>query len=1077
MSIAVTVLAGACALACGDGKAEKPATVALAAPVISINADSGEVSWQPITHATGYEVYIDDELAATVAVVNYVLEISDGGVHAIKVRAVTTEKGYKASAYSNIVNYGKTTAGDTPLSVPNAEYGDGALVWQAVPNADSYEVYVDGVLYGTVTASECDLTELAVGDHSAYVIAKAKASSGFIDSAPSDTLTFTVHKHALGLFVVSAPNITEYWLDEKRTALDLTGFSAEVRYSNAEPEPITLTAADSVVESYNLAVAGRYEVEFEKDGLFGAAFRIYVKERTKDDVADCGEVVNLWSYPKPVEGKEADEVAWRYDGDTYSVMPNWLGFTPTTAIKSDGTAVDVIDGAVAKSALGMGETLLRLTDGRNSAYVNVAVAREIYTVGGMASIKNDLNGYYRLTRDIDFADRAFSPIGNAPLNIAWNDKHDSVTDIKIDRSGMGDAEDEYTRGVPFTGVFDGCGYVISGVKVNHGGYSYALRYKGFAKGLFGYIGKSGEVRNVVLRNVNVNGMDRSALVAGCNEGIIRNITVEDSCLVKNIYWNGAIICAYDYGTVKNVVSFVEKGKRSESDVILPLLRNETAYSDNSGINGYVLDRSDLTSTLGAGWTYFDGYGTVFAAPTYKCVVASDGEAPNGGTISVDLLLADASRAADAYFHQWATSPSAAVSVVARARLQDNIFRYTLKLPVHTVGSTVNVKARITSDGLGYFANIPVKILAATVSKIAAATGVNVETVTGSAINTGKVPIIITYSDGTVVNGNPTGYISETYDSGVEKTQNVTFYYKDGDVYHYAVVPVTPKTPVGRYVKEITVVQKKNVGKIIYGTANPTVDFDKFLTFAFVYSDNTTETVTAEDKGITHSALCAGKNTVTFEYRDENDVQAFGYIELDIWFAVASAAEFAAINDKLDGYYTLAADIDFGNAAPSVGIMPMSGSEFDINDSNGNSRAFVGKFDGAGHTISGFKSAWSTGWTEDKFGQTLFNYIGVGGEVGNFTLENAVIGACNYAAFVAGCNRGKIYDVTVSGGTLFANYGVAGAFASYNYGEITNCTCDVAQYTKLGNASIDLCATYKNSGTVDGCTPAKKSEVL
>lgn len=119
---------------------------------------------------------------------------------------------------------------------------------------------------------------------------------------------------------------------------------------------------------------------------------------------------------------------------------------------------------------------------------------------------NYLNYYFKLAANIDMGNQNFIPIGNnnnGPYHVNNND-------------------------YKFNGIFDGGGYHIINLKVNvtSSGDSYG--------GLFGFIGKSGIVKNIVFDNATINvtsgktagtkGGAHGGIVAGINSGTIDNCT-------------------------------------------------------------------------------------------------------------------------------------------------------------------------------------------------------------------------------------------------------------------------------------------------------------------------------------------------------------------------------------------------------------------------------------------------------------------------------------------------------------------------------------------------------------------------
>lgn len=77
------------------------------------------------------------------------------------------------------------------LATPaNNKYDNGILLWDAVENADAYDIYINGQHAGEVTATSTDLTSLLTepGNYLLGVVAKhANADGKYVYSKPADT--------------------------------------------------------------------------------------------------------------------------------------------------------------------------------------------------------------------------------------------------------------------------------------------------------------------------------------------------------------------------------------------------------------------------------------------------------------------------------------------------------------------------------------------------------------------------------------------------------------------------------------------------------------------------------------------------------------------------------------------------------------------------------------------------------------------------------------------------------------------------------------------------------------------------
>lgn len=118
---------------------------------------------------------------------------------------------------------------------------------------------------------------------------------------------------------------------------------------------------------------------------------------------------------------------------------------------------------------------------------------------------------------------------------------------RIDFTAIGYGSDYKSTGVfnPFKGKFDGDGHTISNLKI----YSDVE-----ALGLFGYVGTGGEIRNLILENVKIDGNNRVGSIAGENKGTITNCTVKNCDLkISNDetgdFWGVGSIVGLNWGEI------------------------------------------------------------------------------------------------------------------------------------------------------------------------------------------------------------------------------------------------------------------------------------------------------------------------------------------------------------------------------------------------------------------------------------------------------------------------------------------------------------------------------------------------
>jgi hypothetical protein len=151
---------------------------------------------------------------------------------------------------------------------------------------------------------------------------------------------------------------------------------------------------------------------------------------------------------------------------------------------------------------------------------------EIRTLEELQALTAAVPGeYYVLMNDIDA-----SPTAN------WNDAG-TTTDTLEGFQPVG--TNSYPDTTSFRAIFDGNGKKITGLTINRAG--------GSSIGLFGRVGKSGEVRNLTLEGGKIEGRSPVGAIAGLNtEGLLSNCSV--SVPVTGIMSVGSVV-GYNAGSV------------------------------------------------------------------------------------------------------------------------------------------------------------------------------------------------------------------------------------------------------------------------------------------------------------------------------------------------------------------------------------------------------------------------------------------------------------------------------------------------------------------------------------------------
>ena len=163
------------------------------------------------------------------------------------------------------------------------------------------------------------------------------------------------------------------------------------------------------------------------------------------------------------------------------------------------------------------------------------------------------------------------------------------------------------------------------------------------------------------------------------------------------------------------------------------------------------------------------------------------------------------------------------------------------------------------------------------------------------------------------------------------------------------------------------------------------------------------------------------------------------------YRIATAGQLAKMKDYRDKSFILISDIDlssYGNWDP-IGTFNMEIDDPEKGEVAKSSLAFVGRFDGNGHTISNL-----TVNRPDTFGVGLFGFV-MGNaafpSIRNLTVSNAdVKGACMVGSVVGAIN-GRITDIKLTGVNKVEGYriGAVGGMVGMGYGAIENCTANAS----------------------------------
>jgi hypothetical protein len=164
----------------------------IATPVIAYHNATESISWTAMQYADKYQVYLNDALYATVSETNYTFSLPAGnyGVYVIAINqgqyssTQYPNPKYLNSEKSNSVQFGT-------LIAPVLSIQDNIIVWNAIQNADYYDIYNYGTLMQTTPDTKFILNASAPAVYSIYVIAKSN-SEYMHQSAVSNTIVYSI---------------------------------------------------------------------------------------------------------------------------------------------------------------------------------------------------------------------------------------------------------------------------------------------------------------------------------------------------------------------------------------------------------------------------------------------------------------------------------------------------------------------------------------------------------------------------------------------------------------------------------------------------------------------------------------------------------------------------------------------------------------------------------------------------------------------------------------------------------------------------------------------------------------------
>ena len=181
-------------------------TKTLETPVLTLN--NKLVYWNAIDEADCYVVTINGIEYPNIDETSFDLTfLQTDGNYEVTVRAHSERRKVNDSAASNMVVYivrGVSTETYTLAMPENLYVSNNVLYFDAVPNADTYAIYIDGLLYRNTSSTNCDLPTLSDGDHYAEVMAGCNSLTNYKSSSKA-RITFRVSAGVVSKEQLKAP--------------------------------------------------------------------------------------------------------------------------------------------------------------------------------------------------------------------------------------------------------------------------------------------------------------------------------------------------------------------------------------------------------------------------------------------------------------------------------------------------------------------------------------------------------------------------------------------------------------------------------------------------------------------------------------------------------------------------------------------------------------------------------------------------------------------------------------------------------------------------------------------------------
>ncbi|MDE7082696.1 MAG: bacterial Ig-like domain-containing protein [Clostridia bacterium] len=1093
---------------------------ALSAPEIRL--EGNVVSWNPVDHASGYDVYVAEDSAVSVTETTYTVSKTEVGNYEIYVIATTTDENYKSSAASNKVTY--TIAEPAVLS---------SIALASAPEKDVY--YLDEkatepdltglsikAKYSNDTERDIALSALTVSEVNLTTVGEKQITLSYTEDGITKDVKLnvevkerTIADMKSGSYTVKnneySTSATRYELaDGNVTALNMKGEEVAVTYdggktyiaaSNFEkPSAVLLRVIDEqqnvtfikvTAATYVAAVEDFNAINNALDGYYVLTNDLYFENNSamigKAALIADAEGANAVIDPTGTgnaTGQKGEAFTGTFDGNGYILHDYSIAFVDGTAWKAQSFYMGMF-GWIGEGATVCNFTLRGSTvrGGQNSAMiagVNDGIIENVV-------IESDCKLEVQY-----FEHGAFAACNNGKINnvICYTENFPRNEEIKVTNvalEGNGKVENSYMNdSTDLTETLGAGWFYINNYGTVYGNETYAIVlsydntwYIGREAHISLFI-KNTEIDPVVaFQTWGISGVDGSESVKYVSydaETYTYTVKLADGITDANIAGNqfnlGVQIVGQGYvftGAVKLGEAFVT-GATAEDfnltegmEIDVAGKQIELTYSDGS---------TKTVEALRA--EGYDKNGVVGTAQTVRLFYG------NGENEYVEVSVTPVAKQVTAVKVSEKSTHKTSFTVnemfsFAGLKLEisyDNGTNETVTATSANVNySSVNMTTAgsytVTLSYGGQTGSYTVNVASASLSTITVSgTPAKTQYKIGESVTVADlagVTVTANYSDGSKQPVTITAAML-SYDFSAAGSKDITVTYQGKT----AKITVTVKD----FVYSLSVTLKNAANKSVEYSSTSAADFGAICNYTATMKSGSTMTVTS---GVSATVEKSGLHKVEFTY---DGVTVTPDIEFEIWYIVTTVADWNSINDNLAGYYALNGDLDFNYNATAIGVAPLCIVGEDTYIDNGSvansnhtrdGKAFTGIFDGRGHKLIHFRvGEYEVGYNQDYMGMSLFAFVGEGGKVTDFEVASAILSVCNFGSLAVCLNKGEVSNVIISAENRFdTNWNASSSIVTVNDGTVKNCVSYLTACNVMFNSTVgELPVISQNNGTIE-----------